>query len=77
MVDEIRLQDVVQMRKTHPCGSDRWTVIRIGADIKAKCLGCGRIVMMERADFVRRRKKVLVQGPVPEAETLREMAQGR
>ncbi|MEA5015725.1 MAG: DUF951 domain-containing protein [Candidatus Limiplasma sp.] len=75
MVDEIRLQDVVQMRKTHPCGSDQWTVIRIGADIKVKCLGCGRIVMMERADFVRRRKKVLTQGPVPEAETLREMSQ--
>lgn len=75
MTDEIRLQDVVQMRKTHPCGSDRWTVIRIGADIKVKCLGCGRIVMMERADFVRRRKKVLAQGPVPEADTLREMSQ--
>ncbi len=74
-MDEIRLQDVVQMRKTHPCGSDQWTVIRIGADIKVKCLGCGRIVMMERADFVRRRKKVLAQGPVPEADTLREMSQ--
>ena len=75
MTDEIRLQDVVQMRKTHPCGSDQWTVIRIGADIKIKCLGCGRIVMMERADFVRRRKKVLTQGPVPEAETLRDISQ--
>ena len=74
-MDEIRLQDIVQMRKTHPCGSDQWSVIRIGADIKVKCLGCGRIVMMERADFVRRRKKVLAQGPVPEAETLREMSQ--
>ena len=58
-MEEIRLDDLVQMRKTHPCGSDRWTVIRIGADIKIKCLGCGRIVMMERADFVKRRKKVL------------------
>lgn len=74
-MDEIRLQDIVQMRKTHPCGSDQWTVIRIGADIKMKCLGCGRIVMMERVDFVKRRKKVVTQGPVPEAETLREMSQ--
>lgn len=55
-MEEIRLGDIVQMRKTHPCGSDRWTVIRIGADIKIKCLGCDRIVMMERADFVKRRK---------------------
>ena len=73
-MEEIRLNDVVQMRKTHPCGSDQWSVIRIGADIKIKCLGCGRIVMMERADFVKRRKKVLTQGPVPEADSLREIA---
>lgn len=72
-MDEIRLDDVVQMRKTHPCGSDRWTVIRIGADIKIKCLGCSRIVMMDREIFVKRRKKTLEQGPVPEAETLRQM----
>ena len=73
-MEEIRLGDRVKMRKTHPCGSDEWSVIRIGADIKIKCLGCGRIVMMERADFVKRRKKVLEQGPVPEADTLRAMA---
>lgn len=72
-MDEIRLDDVVQMRKTHPCGSDRWTVIRIGADIKIKCHGCSRIVMMDRETFVKRRKKTLEQGPVPEAETLRQM----
>ncbi len=71
--EEIRLNDVVQMRKPHPCGSDQWKVIRIGADIKMKCLGCGRIVMLDRAVFVKRRKKVLAQGPVPEAETLRQM----
>ena len=74
MVEEIRLGDMVKMRKTHPCGSDEWTVIRIGADIKIKCLGCERIVMMDRADFVKRRKKVLKQGPVPEEETLRAMS---
>lgn len=66
--------DVIQTRKAHPCGSDRWQVIRIGADIKIKCLGCGRVVMMERPEFVKRRKKILEQGPVPEAETLRQMA---
>ncbi|NLO86619.1 MAG: DUF951 domain-containing protein [Clostridiales bacterium] len=74
-MEEIRLGDVVKMRKTHPCGSDDWTVIRIGADIKIKCLGCARIVMMDRADFVKRRKKVLTQGPIPEAETLRKMTE--
>ena len=73
MVEEIRLGDKVKMRKTHPCGSDEWSVIRIGADIKIKCLGCGRIVMMDRADFVKRRKKVVQHGPVPESVTLQNM----
>ena len=72
-MEEIRLGDVIQTRNAHPCGSDRWQVIRIGADIKIKCLGCGRVVMMERPEFVKRRKKILEQGPVPEAETLRQM----
>ena len=64
-MEEIRLGDVIQTRKAHPCGSDRWQVI---------LLGCGRVVMMERPEFVKRRKKILEQGPVPEAETLRQMA---
>ena len=41
-MDELQLGDLVQMRKTHPCGSDKWTVIRVGADIKIRCSGCGR-----------------------------------
>ena len=56
---EYGLGDIVQTRKTHPCGSDRWRIIRVGADIKIKCEKCGRIVMMERAQFDRRLKKVL------------------
>lgn len=58
-MNEIRLGDLVQMRKTHPCGSDRWTVIRVGADIKIKCEKCARIVMMDRADFIKRMKKLI------------------
>ena len=66
-MDEIRLEDKVEMRKPHPCGSREWTVTRIGADIKMRCLGCGRVVMLDRVEFLRRRKKLLQQGPV-EAE---------
>lgn len=58
-MEEICLGDIVQMRKAHPCGSDRWTVIRTGADIKIKCHGCGRIVMLDRAEFLKRRKKLI------------------
>ena len=59
----LSLGDVVQMRKAHPCGSDRWEIIRTGADIKIRCHGCGRIVMLDRQDFLRRRKKLIQQGP--------------
>lgn len=62
---EIRIGDVVQMRKAHPCGSLEWTVTRTGADIKIKCSGCGRIVMLDRETFLKRRKKLLTQGPEP------------
>lgn len=63
MSEEIRMQDVVEMRKKHPCGSFIWTVTRIGADIKMKCGGCGRVVMLDRQEFLRRRKRVLTLGP--------------
>ena len=68
MTEEIRLQDVVQTRKKHPCGSDEWTVIRVGADIKIRCHGCGRIVMLDRQVFLKRRKKVIQPAILPEAE---------
>ncbi len=62
----INLGDVIQTRKPHPCGSDTWVVIRTGADIKMKCQGCGRIVMLDRAVFLKRRKKVIQRAPSPD-----------
>lgn len=64
-MDELLLGDLVQMRKKHPCGSDRFTVIRVGADIKIRCEGCGRIVMMDRAEFMKRVKKILGHSETP------------
>lgn len=64
-MEAFTLGDIVQMRKTHPCGSDRWMIIRVGADIKIKCLLCGRIVMMDRADFLKRMKKVVGHAQEP------------
>ena len=63
MPDDILLGDVVTTRKPHPCGSNEWTVIRTGADIKIRCSGCGRIVMLDRDSFLRRRKAVVSRGP--------------
>ncbi len=53
------LGDIVQMKKMHPCGTDKWEVIRMGADIKIKCTGCGRIIMLPRSKFEKDVKKVL------------------
>ena len=58
---EIALGDTVQTRKTHPCGSDIWEVIRVGADIKLRCLSCGRIIMLDRATFEKRLKKIVAR----------------
>jgi hypothetical protein len=59
MALEIKLGDVVKLNKVHPCGSDEWQVVRLGADIGLKCLECGRRVLLERRVFERRVKKVL------------------
>ena len=59
MITLFALGDVVQMKKPHACGANEWTIIRVGADVKIKCDSCGRIVMLDRADFVRMGKKVL------------------
>ena len=55
---EIRLGDVVRLRKPHPCGSYEWEVVRLGADIGIRCLGCRRRVLLERRIFERRVKAV-------------------
>lgn len=60
---DFSLNDLVQMKKPHPCGSDRWRIIRVGADIKIKCLGCARIVMLDRRDFSKRVKKIIPEKP--------------
>ncbi|HAA08291.1 MAG: DUF951 domain-containing protein [Syntrophomonadaceae bacterium] len=53
-----QLGDIVRMKKKHPCGSFNWEVVRMGADIKIRCQGCGRLVMMPRSEFERRMIRV-------------------
>lgn len=60
MVDKaFGLYDIVEMKKAHPCGTNRWQVIRMGADIRIKCQGCGHSVMLPRKEFTRKLKKIL------------------
>lgn len=63
MVTDIRMDDVVQLRKPHPCGGYTWRVVRIGADIGMKCDTCGRRVLLSRREFDKRVKKFVSRGP--------------
>lgn len=48
---DIRIGDVLTMKKAHPCGSKEWEVLRVGADFKLRCRGCGHEVMGPRLKF--------------------------
>ncbi|MGZ4031044.1 MAG: DUF951 domain-containing protein [Tumebacillaceae bacterium] len=56
---EFELGDVVQMKKGHPCGANEWEIIRLGMDIRMKCVKCGRSVLLPRREFERNMRKVL------------------
>jgi len=62
MVTEIKLGDVVRLKKKHPCGSYEWQVVRLGADIGIKCLQCQRRVLLERRVLERRIKTFVSRG---------------
>ena len=55
---DIQVGDVLTMKKAHPCGSRQWQVLRIGADFKLRCTGCGREVMGARAKYEKQIKRV-------------------
>ena len=49
----------VIMKKQHPCGANEWEIIRLGADIKIKCLNCNRTLFMPRIEFNKKVKKII------------------
>ena len=52
--DDIRLGDVVRLRKPHPCGADTWRIVRVGAEIGLRCTGCDRKVLLLRRVYRQR-----------------------
>lgn len=62
------LNDVVEMKKAHPCGTNQWKIIRMGADIRIKCLGCGHSVLMPRSEFQKKIKKVIESKTAEDSE---------
>jgi hypothetical protein len=59
MEKKYKLNSIVTMKKAHPCGSNEWEIIRVGADIKIKCLNCGRSIMLPRIEFNKKVKKIV------------------
>ena len=56
---DLHLKDIVELKKTHPCGSKQWEITRVGMDIKLKCLGCGHELMPPRSKVEKSIKKIV------------------
>jgi len=52
--------DIVTLKKGHPCGENKWEILRTGVDIKLRCLGCDRQIWLTRMEFEKRVRKILV-----------------
>ena len=59
---ELSMDDILRLRKPHPCGGYDWRVVRLGADIGLRCLTCNRRVLLARSEVERRLKTVVSRG---------------
>ncbi len=59
MVTDLRMGDVVRLKKVHPCGGWEWEVVRLGSDIGLRCLECKRRVLMSRSALGKRVKTIV------------------
>lgn len=59
---DVRLQDILVMKKAHPCGSKEWLVLRTGMDFRLHCQGCGHEVMLPRSKAEKNIKQILRDG---------------
>ena len=72
MIVDFRLDDVVRLRKPHPCGGTDWRIVRLGADLGLRCLTCQRRVLLPRSEVERRMKSFVSRAEPtepPRAET--------
>ncbi len=66
MIDAFSLGDRVILKKPHACGENLWQIVRVGADVKLKCMACGRVIMLDRAEFLKRARKLVPSEKVEE-----------
>ena len=60
----VMVGDILEMKKTHPCGSNQWEVLRIGVDFRLRCTGCKHEVMLPRARILKSVKKIIRNGNI-------------
>ncbi|MGX0561904.1 hypothetical protein ACUW9G_000100 [Staphylococcus schleiferi] len=68
MSSNYELNDIVEMKKQHACGANRFKIIRMGSDIRIKCEQCHRSIMLPRQTFNKKLKKILVKASSNEKE---------
>ncbi len=59
---DLRLNDIVRMKKPHPCGSYEWKLLRVGIDFRMQCEGCGHMIMLPRTQVEKRIRKLFRDG---------------
>lgn len=62
MILKFDVGDIVSLKKAHPCGENKWEIMRTGVDFRLKCLGCERQIWISRIEFERRVRKILKGG---------------
>ena len=63
---DIRLDDILEMKKTHPCGGKTWKVLRVGMDFRLRCETCGHEVMIPRVKMEKNVRRIHRAGDSPE-----------
>ena len=61
-MQELAIGDILITKKPHPCGSSEWEILRTGADLRLKCLGCGRMILLSRREAEKRLRAVKLGG---------------
>ena len=59
MKNNYQLGDIVEMKKPHACGTNKWQITRVGVDIKIKCQNCNREIMMDRLEFEKKMRRLI------------------
>ena len=59
MEKKYEMNSIVEMKKQHACGTNEWQIIRMGVDIKLKCVHCSREIMMDRLEFERKLRRII------------------